>query len=159
MLRSHSFGKITLEETRLRAISRSLVLLSAGAILAGVSACATPEIRPEWGIINAPIDEVWTTFVEVAKQWEFQLDTVDSSRHLVRGGKESSTVIGGQVDPYQRFGKSTRTQLHVLRASMKPRGDQSTMVEIVYTIDKVPDHEASFALINAVRDRLTKSGR
>ena len=159
MLRSHSFGKITLEETRLRAISRSLVLLSAGAILAGVSACATPEIRPEWGIINAPINEVWSTFVEVARQWEFELDTVDSSRHLIRGGKESSTVIGGQVDPYARFGKSTRVQVHVLRASMKPRGDQSTMVEIVYTIDKVPDHEASFALINAVRDRLTRSGR
>jgi len=46
-----------------------------------------------------------------------------------------------------------------LRASMKPRGDQSTMVEIVYTIDKVPDHEASFALINAVRDRLARSSR
>ncbi len=140
-------------------IPRVLILFAAAAILAGLTACAAPEVRPEWGIINAPIDEVWTSFVDIARQWEFQLDTVDSSRHLIRGGKESSTVIGGSTDPYQRFGKATRTQVHVLRASMKPRGDESTVVEIIYLIDKIQDDEASFALITAVRDRLARGDR
>jgi hypothetical protein len=140
-------------------IARVLILLAAGAILAALAACAAPEVRPEWGIVNAPIDDVWYTFVDVAKRWEFELDTVDPSRRVIRGGKESSTVIGGTADPSQRFGKATRTQVHVLRASMKPRGEDSTLIEIVYTIDKVPDEEAGFAMINAVRDRLARGDR
>ncbi|MGH7427186.1 MAG: hypothetical protein ACREJ4_02295 [Candidatus Methylomirabilaceae bacterium] len=140
-------------------IPRFLILVPAAAIVTGLTACAAPQFRPEWGIINAPIEDVWPTVVEVAKQWEFELDTIDSSRHLIRGGKESNTVIGGQVDPSQRFGKATRTQVHVLRASMKPRGEESTVIEVVYTIDKVPDEEASFALINTVRHRLRRGVR
>ena len=42
---------------------------------------------------------------------------------------------------------------------MHPRGDQSTAVAIVYTINKVPDVEATFALLSAVRERLAPEAR
>ena len=127
--------------------------------LAALIACAAPEIRPEVAVMNFPVDEVWQTFVEFTKEWGFELETVDASRHLVRAGKVSTSVIAGSVDSTQRFGQSTRTQVHTLRASMKPRGDQSTVIEIVYVIDKVADEEASFTLLNAVRDRLARKDR
>jgi hypothetical protein len=68
-------------------------------------------------------------------------------------------VIGGSVDPYQRFGKATRQEFHIMRAQMRPRGDQSTIIEIIYLIDKIPDAEAGFALLNAVRERLAARNR
>lgn len=127
--------------------------------LATLIACAAPELRPEWGVINSSVEEVWQTFVEVTKEWDFTPDAVDSSKHVIRATKQSTSVIGTSVSSYERFGKGTREQQHVLKASMKPRGDHSTVVEIVYLIDKVPDEEASFVLINAVRDRLARRGR
>jgi len=134
---------------------RPLTLLA----LVTLISCAAPEVRPEWGVINFSVEEVWQTFVEVVKEWDFTLDAVDPSTHALRAGKVSTSVIGTSVSSYERFGKATREQQHVLRASMKPRGDQSTVVEIVYFIDKVPDEEASFVLLNAVRDRLARRGR
>ena len=122
-------------------------------------ACAAPEVRPEWGVISSPIDEVLETFLEVTKQWGFALETVDTSTYLIRGTRDSTTVIGGSVDPYQRFGKATRQEFHIMRAQMSPRGDQSTVIEIIYLIDKVPDAEAGFALLNAVRERLAARNR
>lgn len=129
------------------------------AALATLIACAAPEVRPEWGVISSPVDEVWQTLVEVVKEWEFTLGTVDSSKHLLRAAKVSTSVIGGSVSPYERFGKATREQFHDLKVSLKPRGDQSTVVEIVYLIDKIPDEEASFALINTARERLARRDR
>ena len=122
-------------------------------------ACAAPEVRPEWGMISYPIDEVLEAFLEVTKQWGFALETVDTSTYLIRGTRDSTTVIGGSVDPYQRFGKATRQEFHVMRAQMSPRGDQLTVIEIIYLIDKIPDAEAGFALLNAVRDRLAVRNR
>ncbi len=127
--------------------------------LATLIACAAPEVRPEWGVINFPVEEVWQTFVEMMKEWDYTLEAVDSSRHLIRATKQSASVIGTSVSSYERFGKATREQLHVLRISMKPRGDQSTLIEIVYLVDKVPDEEAGFTLLNAVRDRLGRRNR
>ena len=140
-------------------IRRFFVRPSVVVALAALIACAAPEVRPELAVMNSPVDEVWQTFVEVTREWGYELETVDASRHLVRAAKASTSVIGGSVDSTQRFGQATRTQLHVLRASMKPRGDQATMIEIVYLIDKVPDEEASFTLLNAVRDRLARRDR
>ena len=122
-------------------------------------ACAAPEVRPEWGMISSPIDEVLEAFLDVTKQWGFALETVDTSKYLIRGTRDSTTVIGGSVSPYERFGKATRQEFHVLRAQMRPRGDQSTIIEIIYLIDKIPDAEAGFALLNAVRERLAARNR
>ena len=106
-------------------------------------ACAAPEVRPEWGMISYPIDEVLEAFLEVTKQWGFALETVDTSTYLIRGTRDSTTVIGGSADPYQRFGKATRQEFHVMRAQMRPRGDQSTIIEIIYLIDKIPDEQST----------------
>ena len=122
-------------------------------------ACAAPEVRPEWGMISYPIDEVLEAFLEVTKQWGFDLETVDTSKYLIRGTRDSTRVIGGSVDPYQRFGKATRQEFHVMRAQMRPRGDQSTIIEIIYLIDKIPDEQSGFAMLNAVRERLAARNR
>ena len=138
---------------------RFLIRASAVSALATLVACAAPEPRSEVGVITSPVDEVWEAFVEVVKDGGFELETVDPSRHLISGARDSTSSIGWSIDPSQRFGKATRTQYHALRASMTPRGDQSTVIEVVYLIDKIPDEEASFALLNAVRERLAKKGR
>ena len=138
-----------------RLLVRPLALVA----LATLIACAAPEVRPEWGVINFSVEEVWQTFVEVTKEWDFTLEAVDPSKHVIRASKQSTSVIGTTVSSYERFGKATREQLHVLRVSMKPPGDQSTLVEIVYLIDKVPDEEAGYTLLNAVRDRLSRRNR
>ena len=138
-----------------RFLARSLALMA----LATLIACAAPEVRPEWGVINFPVEEVWQTFVELTKEWDFTLEAVDSSKHVIKAAKQSTSVIGASVSSYERFGKAPREQLHVLKVSMKPRGDQSTLIEIVYVVDKVPDEEAGFTLLNAVRDRLARRNR
>jgi hypothetical protein len=46
-----------------------------------------------------------------------------------------------------------------MRAQMSPRGDQSTVIEIIYLIDQIPDAETGFALLNAVRERLAARNR
>lgn len=138
---------------------RLLIGVLAAVSLVILIACAAPEVRPEWGTISSPIDEVLEAFLEVTKQWGFDLETVDTSKYLIRGTRDSTVVIGGSVDPYQRFGKATRQEFHIMRAQMRPRGDQSTIIEIIYLIDKVPDPEAGFALLNAVRERLAARNR
>ena len=138
---------------------RPLIGALAAISLVTLIACAAPEVRPELGVMNSPIDEVLEAFLEVTKQWGFALETVDTSKYLIRGTRDSTTVIGGSVDPYQRFGKATRQEFHVMRAQMSPRGDQSTVIEIIYLVDKIPDAEAGFALLNAVRERLAAKNR
>jgi hypothetical protein len=122
-------------------------------------ACAAPEVRPEWGVVNSSVDEVLEAFLEVTKQWGFALETVDTSEYLIRGTRDTTTEIGAVADAYQRFGKATRQEFHVMRARMRPRGDQSTVVEITYLIDKIPEPEAAYALLNAVRQRLAARNR
>jgi len=133
--------------------------LAAAALVLSLVGCATPRIRPETAVVPFPIEDVWVTALEVARDWEFKLDTIDLPQRFVAASKESTTVVGGSVDPYQRFGRATRSQLHDLRVSMHPRGDRSTVVEIVYVIDKVVDEEATFGVLNAIRDRLARSSR
>ena len=138
---------------------RLLIGALAAVSLVTLIACTAPEIRPELGVMTSSIDEVWEAFVEVTKQWGFVFEIADSSKYLIRGTRDSTTVIGGSVSPYERFGKATRQEFHIMRAQMSPRGDQSTVIEIIYLIDKIPDAEAGFALLNAVRERLAARNR
>jgi hypothetical protein len=139
---------------------RSLPRLTARLLaFTAVVGCTAPQVQPEWGIIPSPADEVWQTLVEVIREWEFSLDTVDTERYRLRAAKSSTTVIGGVASPYDRFGHAARHQLHDLRVSMRPRGDRSTIVEVVYLIDKIPEEEAGFMILNAVRDRLAGRNR
>ena len=138
---------------------RLLIGVLAAVSLVTLIACAAPEVRPELGVMTSSIDEVWEAFVEVTKQWGFVFEIADSSKYLLRGTRDSTTVIGGSVSPYERFGKATRQEFHIMSAQMRPRGDQSTIIEIVYLIDKIPDEEAGFALLNAVRERLAARNR
>ena len=138
---------------------RLLIGVVAAVSLVTLIACAAPEVRPELGVMTSSIDEVWEAFVEVTKQWGFVFEIADSSKYLLRGTRDSTTVIGGSVSPYERFGKATRQEFHIMRAQMRPRGDQSTVIEIIYLIDKIPDAEAGFALLNAVRERLAARNR
>ncbi len=132
---------------------------SALVALATLGACAAPEIRPELAVITFAVDDVWITFVEVAREHGYELESVEPSKHVLRAAKDSTTVIGAIHDPNQRTPGSRRQQHHDVRVSMQPRGERSTAIEIVYTIDKVPDEEAGFALIGAVRERLGQQGR
>ena len=132
---------------------------SALVALATLSACAAPEIRPELAVITFPVDDVWITFVEVAREQGFEIESTEPSKHVLRAAKDTTTVIGATHDPYQRTPGSRRQQHHDVRVSMQPRGERSTAIEIVYTVDKVPDEEAGFALIGAVRERLGQQGR
>jgi hypothetical protein len=138
---------------------RLLIGALAAVSLVTLIACTAPEIRPELGVMTSSIDEVWEAFVEVTKQWGFVFEIADSSKYLLRGTRDSTTVIGGSVSPYERFGKATRQEFHIMRVQMSPRGDQSTVIEIIYLIDKIPDAEAGFALLNAVRERLAARNR
>jgi len=144
-------------------IPRYLNRMLAAAALAMLSACATPEVRPELAVINSPIDEVWVAFLEIVKESRFEIESTEPSKHVIKAEKDSAYTVGGSFggpsDPYVKFGRSKRVQHHDLRVSMRPRGDQSTAVEIAYTIDKVPDEEASFALLSVVRERLALQGR
>ncbi len=138
---------------------RHSIWSSALVALATLGACAAPEIRPELAVITFPVDDVWIAFVEVAREQGFELESTEPSKHVLRAAKDSTTVIGGTHDQYQRTPGSRRQQHHDVRVSMQPRGDRSTAIEIVYTIDKVPDEEGGFALVGAVRERLGQQGR
>ncbi len=138
---------------------RCVIRALTAAVMATLIACAAPEVRPELAVITSPIDDVWVAFVEVAKESGFELESMDSSKRVIKAAKDSTFVVGGTTDPYVRFGRATRMQHHALMVSMRPRGDQSTTIEIAYSIDKVPDEEASFALLRAVRERLAQQAR
>ena len=140
-------------------IWRFLIWSLAVVVLASLTACATPEVRPELAVITSPIDDVWVAFVEVTKQSGFEIESMEPSTHLIRAGKDTVIRLRGAPDQYQRTPLTTQKQHHDLRVSMRPRSDRSTAVEIVYTIDKVADEDEGFALINAVRERLALEGR
>jgi hypothetical protein len=124
-----------------------------------LSACATPEVRPELAVITSPVDDVWVMFVEVAKESGFEFTVADPSRRVIKAAKDSTFVIGGAPDPMGRFGKAVRQQHHELKVSMRPRDDLSTAIEIAYTIDQVPDEDAGFAVLNTVRERIALQAR
>ena len=140
-------------------IRRFLTWSTVVVALVTLTGCATPEVRPELAVITFPIDDVWVTFVQVVKEWGFELELIESSTHVITAVKDTSTVVGATRDAYQRFAGAKRLQHHDLRVSMQPRGDKSTAIEIRYTTDKVQDEDAGFALLNAVRERLAQEGR
>lgn len=122
--------------------------------LAALAACAAPQVRPETAVITSSVEEVWVAFIEILKGSGFELESAEPSHHTLRAEKESIFAVSGSVDPMQRFGRAARKQHHDVSISMRPRDDQATVIEIRYTIDKVADEEAGFALIGAVRERL-----
>jgi hypothetical protein len=140
-------------------IRRFLIWPLAALAMATLAGCAAPEVRPELAVITSPIDDVWVAFVQLTKESGFEIESAESSRHLIIAGKDTTALLRGAPDPYQRTPRATQKQHHDLRVSMHPRGDQSTAVEITYTIDKVPDEDAGFALLNAVRERLALEAR
>ena len=159
VIKAVSCGEGTRERANRTMMWRCVIRPLAVAALVALAACAAPEVRPELALITSPIDDVWVAFVEVAKESGFELESLDLSKHVIKAAKDSTFVVGGTTDPYVRFGRATRKQHHDLRVSMRPRGDQSTAIEIAYTIDQVPDEEASFALLHAVRERLALQAR
>ena len=140
-------------------IRRFLTWPFAALAMATLAACAAPEVRPELAVITSPIDDVWVAFVQVVKEWGFEIESTEPSTHLIRAEKDTATRLRGAPDPYQRTPTATQRQHHDLRVSMRPRGEQTTAVEIVYSIDKVSDVDASFALLSAVRERLALESR
>jgi hypothetical protein len=131
---------------------RGLACVALGAMIAaGLLSCATWELRPEPAIMLVPADEVWHAALDLLAEREFKLDAADHRARRLAASKE--IVLRVTTDRTARA--TTEKEHHQLDLSVRPQGDDRSLVEILYRIDKLIVEDAAFRFIGSLRDRAT----
>ncbi|MCI0408349.1 MAG: hypothetical protein L0191_07265 [Acidobacteria bacterium] len=119
--------------------------------LSGLTSCAGFEVQPESAVIMAPADEVWNVTLELLREREYKISRQDNSKHELQATKDIVLrVITDRSTPRD----ATDKEHHQLDLRVRPRGDDRSVVEVVYRIEKLVIEDAAFRLIGTVRDRV-----
>jgi hypothetical protein len=118
-----------------------------------LTSCAGWEVRPESAIIMAPPDEVWNTAQDFLRERDFKVTQQDSTKRELQALRE--VVLRVITD------KSTRgtveKERHQINLSVKTRGDDASLVEVIYRIENLVVEDPAFRFIAALRDRIAIS--
>jgi hypothetical protein len=132
-----------------------LAMILVAVPLAALVSCAGWEVRPESAVIMAPPDEVWNTAQELLRERDFKVSLQDSTKRELEATKD--IVLRVITD------KSTKGNVekerHQIDLSVKARGEDTSLVEVTYRIEKLVVEDPAFRFIAALRDRVTIRSR
>ena len=124
--------------------------------LSGLMSCAGMGVQPESAVLMASADEVWNAALELLREQEYMISRQDNSTRELQATKDIVLrVIADRSTPRG----ATEKERHQIDLSVRPRGDDRSVVEVVYRIDKLVIEDAAFRLIAAVRDRVATRSR
>ena len=127
-----------------------LAMILVAVPLAALVSCAGWEVRPESAVIMAPPDEVWNTAQELLRERDFKVSLQDSTKRELQATRD--IVLRVITD------KSTKgnveTEHHQVDLSVKARGEDGSLVEVTYRIEKLVVEDPAFRFIAALRDRV-----
>ena len=119
--------------------------------LSVLMSCAGMGVQPESAIIMAPSDEVWNAVLELFREQDYKISRQDNSTRELQATKDIVLrVISDRSTPRG----TTEKERHQIDLSVRPRGDDRSVVEVIYRIEKLVVEDAAFRLIAAVRDRV-----
>lgn len=127
-----------------------LAMILVAVPLAALVSCAGWEVRPESVVIMAPADQVWNDTLELLRERDFKVDRQDNNKRELQATRD--IVLRVITD------KSTRgtveKERHQMDLSVKARGEDGSLVEVTYRIEKLVVEDPAFRFIAALRDRV-----
>jgi acetolactate synthase regulatory subunit len=133
-------------------IDRLRLSLIAVAVLAvlGLAACAGWEVRPESAVLPASADEVWSAALEIVREREFKISQQDSVKRELKA--ERDVIL--RVISERGTGRTADKEKHQIDLTVRSQGDNRSIVDVIYQIEKLVHEDAAFRLIGAIRDRV-----
>lgn len=119
--------------------------------LSGLMSCAGWELRPESAVLMATADEVWNAALELLREREFKIGQQDNTKHELQAKRDIVLrVISGD-----RSSRATEDkERHQIDLLVRARGDDRSVVEVLYRVDNLVIEDRAFRFIGEVRDRL-----
>lgn len=127
-----------------------LAMILVAVPLAALVSCAGWEVRPESAVIMAPPDEVWNTVQELLRERDFKVSLQDSTKREL----EATRDIVLRVITDKSTKGNVEKERHQIDLSVKARGEDTSLVEVVYRIEKLAVEDPAFRFIAALRDRV-----
>jgi hypothetical protein len=119
--------------------------------LAALVSCAGWEVRPESAVIMAPADQVWNDTLELLREREFKIDQQDNNKRELQATRD--IVLRIVTDKSTTRG-TVEKERHQIDLSVKARGEDGSLVEVIYRIEKLVVEDPAFRFIAALRDRV-----
>ena len=128
-----------------------LVMILVAVPLAALVSCAGWEVRPETAVIMAPADQVWNDTLELLRERDFKVDRQDNNKRELQATRD--IVLRVITDKSTTRG-TVEKERHQIDLSVKARGEDGSLVEVVYRIEKLVVDDPAFRFIAALRDRV-----
>jgi hypothetical protein len=119
--------------------------------LAALVSCAGWKVRPESAVIMAPADQVWNDTLELLREQEFKIDQQDNNKRELQATRD--IVLRAISDKSTPRG-TVEKERHQVDLSVKARGEDGSLVEVIYRIEKLVVEDPAFRFIAALRDRV-----
>jgi hypothetical protein len=119
--------------------------------LAALVSCAGWEVRPESAVIMAPADQVWNATLELFREREFKIDHQDNAKRDLRATRDIVVrVVTDRATP-----TTPQKIQHRIDLSVRSGGDDRSVVEVVYRVERLVEEEPAFRFLRDLRDRVT----
>ena len=126
-----------------------LAMILVAVPLAALVSCAGWEVRPESAVIMAPADQVWNDTLELLREQEFKIDQQDNNKRELQATRD--IVLRVITDKSTTRG-TVEKERHQIDLLVKARGEDGSLVEVIYRIEKLVVEDPAFRFIAALRD-------
>ena len=127
-----------------------LAMILVAVPLAALVSCAGWEVRPESAVIMASADEVWNTTQELLRERDFKVSLQDSTKRELQATKDIVVrVVTDRATP-----TTPQKIQHRIDLSVRSGGEDRSVVEVVYRIDRLVEEEPAFRFLRDLRDRV-----
>ena len=128
-----------------------LVMILVAVPLAALVSCAGWEVRPESAVIMAPADQVWNATLELLRERDFKTDLQDNAKRDLRATRDIVVrVVTDRATP-----TTPQKIQHRIDLSVRSGGDDRSVVEVVYRVERLVEEEPAFRFLRDLRDRVT----
>ena len=128
-----------------------LVMILVAVPLAALVSCAGWEVRPESAVIMAPADQVWNATLELLRERDFKTDLQDNAKRDLRATRDITVrVVADRATP-----TTPQKIQHRIDLSVRSGGDDRSVVEVVYRVERLVEEKPAFLFLRDLRDRVT----
>ena len=126
-------------------------MILAAVPLAALVSCAGWEVRPESAVIMAPADQVWNATLELLRERDFKADLQDNAKRDLRATRDITVrVVADRATP-----TTPQKIQHRIDLSVRSDGDDRSVVEVVYRVERLVEEKPAFLFLRDLRDRVT----
>ena len=128
-----------------------LVMILVTVPLTALVSCAGWEVRPESAVIMAPADQVWNATLELLRERDFKTDLQDNAKRDLRATRDITVrVVADRATP-----TTPQKIQHRIDLSVRSGGDDRSVVEVVYRVERLVEEKPAFLFLRDLRDRVT----